>query len=443
TNWNGVIGAIQLQARGSMVIDDVQVYPDIEKKQALVRGTILNKSDTATKAKITLDAKTIHGQEHDPDGIEESITLSPGENHFEMTYDMGQACLLWDEFSPNVYQMKATVLADDSKDEKTVSFGMRQFKAGGTQFVINGRKLFLRGTLECCIFPLTGYPPTDINEWARIIKVAQSHGLNHFRFHSWCPPRAAFEAADKLGFYFQVEGPVWGTVGDGDPVDDYIYTECERILKEYGNHPSFVMMAYGNEPWGDNHEAYLNKLVKHLKAIDARHLYTAASGWAHVPQNQYHSDYKPRVQLWNANLTSRINALPPETVTDYRDFVAKSKVPIVSHEIGQWCAYPNYNGHRVLAGSSCWICTTFRARERHWWACSTRSGIQSPMSAPISTADFAARPCRWPGWENGSGPTMKPSPPTSRSPTLARNRSRTPQSAGRSLRVRRFMLQET
>ncbi|MHC5100447.1 MAG: discoidin domain-containing protein, partial [Planctomycetota bacterium] len=307
-------------------------------------------SDTATKARITLDAKTIHGQDHDPDGIEESITLSPGENHFEMTYDMGQACLLWDEFSPNVYQMKATVLADDSKDEKTVSFGMRQFKAGGTQFVINGRKLFLRGTLECCIFPLTGYPPTDINEWARIIKVAQSHGLNHFRFHSWCPPRAAFEAADKLGFYFQVEGPVWGTVGDGDPVDDYIYTECERILKEYGNHPSFVMMAYGNEPWGDNHEAYLNKLVKHLKAIDARHLYTAASGWAHVPQNQYHSDYKPRVQLWNANLTSRINALPPETVTDYRDFVAKSKVPIVSHEIGQWCAYPNYKEMKKYTG---------------------------------------------------------------------------------------------
>ncbi|MHC4760827.1 MAG: beta-glucuronidase, partial [Planctomycetota bacterium] len=127
TNWNGIIGTIQLQARGSVVMDDVQVYPDIETKQALVRGTILNKSDTATKARITLDAKTIHGQDHDPDGIEESITLSPGENHFEMTYDMGQACLLWDEFSPNVYQMKATVLADDSKDEKTVSFGMRQF----------------------------------------------------------------------------------------------------------------------------------------------------------------------------------------------------------------------------------------------------------------------------------------------------------------------------
>jgi hypothetical protein len=110
------------------------------------------------------------------------------------------------------------------------------------------------------------------------------------------------------------------------------------------------MMAYGNEPWGDNHEAYLNKLVAHLKSKDPRHLYTAASGWAHVPQNQFHSDYKPRVQLWDANLTSRINALPPETVTDYRDFVAKSTVPIVSHEIGQWCVYPNYKEMKKYTG---------------------------------------------------------------------------------------------
>ncbi|MFZ9034311.1 MAG: sugar-binding domain-containing protein, partial [Anaerohalosphaeraceae bacterium] len=162
TNWNGMIGTIQLQARDSIVIDDVQVYPDIETKQALVRGTILNNSNSDMKAIITLDAKTIHGRRHDPDSISESVDLSPGENHFEMTYDMGQSCVLWDEFSPNVYEMKAAVHASDMQDSKTVSFGMRQFRAQGTQFAINGRKIFLRGTLECCIFPLTGYPPTDV-----------------------------------------------------------------------------------------------------------------------------------------------------------------------------------------------------------------------------------------------------------------------------------------
>ena len=32
-------------------------------------------------------------------------------------------------------------------------------------------------------------------------------GINHYRFHSWCPPKAAFEAADELGGYFQAELP--------------------------------------------------------------------------------------------------------------------------------------------------------------------------------------------------------------------------------------------
>ena len=84
-------------------------------------------------------------------------------------------------------------------------FGLREISTRGTQFAINGRKTFIRGTLECCIFPKTGHPPTDVDDWKRIIRVAKAYGLNLIRFHSCCPPEAAFEAADELGFYFQVE----------------------------------------------------------------------------------------------------------------------------------------------------------------------------------------------------------------------------------------------
>ena len=116
---------------------------------------------------------------------------------------------------------------------------MREFKSEGTQFTINGRKTYLRGTLECAIFPKTGYPPTDVKEWERILKVAKAHGLNHLRFHSWCPPEAAFEAADRVGVYYHVECGAWATVGDGKPQDEFLRQEADRILKAYGNHPSF------------------------------------------------------------------------------------------------------------------------------------------------------------------------------------------------------------
>ena len=76
---------------------------------------------------------------------------------------------------------------------------MREFKVKDSRFEINGRPIFLRGTLECAIFPRTGYPSTSTKEWTRIFSTIKAHGLNHVRFHSWCPPEAAFIAADKVG----------------------------------------------------------------------------------------------------------------------------------------------------------------------------------------------------------------------------------------------------
>ena len=185
----------------------------------------------------------------------------------------------------------------------------------------------------------------DVEWWRRTIRVAQAHGLNHFRFHSFCPPRAAFEAADELGFYFQVEVASWANsstrLGMGLPVDEWIERESERIVTAYGNHPSFVLMAYGNEPGGP-YEPWLARWVAHWKSRDPRRLYTSASGWPELPENEFHVVPGPRIQAWGEGLRSRVNARPPETRTDYRDFVGAREVPVVSHEIGQWCVYPRF-----------------------------------------------------------------------------------------------------
>jgi beta-galactosidase/beta-glucuronidase len=150
---------------------------------------------------------------------------------------MGNDVKLWSEFHPNVYQLTATlnIPKKDMKDSFQTSFGMREIRANGTQLEINDKPLFLRGTLECAIFPKTGFPPTQIDEWLRIFRICRSHGLNHVRFHSWCPPQVAFDAADQLGFYLQVECSSWAnqstTIGDGKPFDKYVYEESERMVE--------------------------------------------------------------------------------------------------------------------------------------------------------------------------------------------------------------------
>jgi beta-galactosidase/beta-glucuronidase len=201
-----------------------------------------------------------------------AVSWQAGGGEFTTEVSLGESARTWDEFNPTVYQLTATL--DGAQDSRTVAFGLRDISTQGTQFVLNGHKVFLRGTLECAIFPRTGYPPTDVEAWRRVIRTAKAHGLNNIRFHSWCPPEAAFTAADELGFYYLVECSSWAngtsSLGDGKPVDAWIYQEADRIIRAYGNHPSFLLMAYGNEPGGEKSNAYLAKWVDHYKAADLR-----------------------------------------------------------------------------------------------------------------------------------------------------------------------------
>jgi len=350
TNWNGVVGQIELSAGSPVWLEDLQIYPDVARKSARVAVKLGNALGRAGHARLTLQAQlTQPAPTHTPAPVAVQIDLDVVGSLVEIDYPLGDEARLWDEFDPALYALSvdidATVDGDHFTDRYATTFGLREVHVDGTQLAINGRKIFLRGTLECCIFPLTGYPPTDEAAWQWIIRICQAHGLNHLRFHSWCPPEAAFRAANELGMYYQIECAAWAnqgaSIGEGGPLDAWLYEEGQRITAAYGNHPSFIMMAYGNEPAGE-YEAYLSTWVAYWKQRDSRRLYTSGAGWPVLPENQYHNIPAPRIQAWGAELKSRINALPPETRTDYSDYVQKLNAPIVSHEIGQWCVYPNF-----------------------------------------------------------------------------------------------------
>ena len=345
SNWNGIVGELSLKASGKVYFDNVEVFPDVDTKTAEVRVTVMNTSPESKTADISTSAilKTT-GEKLDKENNE--FTLTPGQNIVKINYALGDEALLWDEFNPNIYQLQLRLKSGKETDQTSVDFGLREFKADGTRFAINGRPVFLRGTLECAIFPLTGYPPTDTSYWKKIYTAVKDHGLNHVRFHSWCPPKAAFVAADEMGIYLQVECSSWANgsteLGSGLPIDQYIWDESKRIVKAYGNHPSFVMMAYGNEPGGPNHKQFLTEFVNYWKNEDNRRVYTSGAGWPVLTVNNYHNIPQPRIQGWGEELNSIINSEPPKTSYDWSDKVTDDGTPVVSHEIGQWCVYPNF-----------------------------------------------------------------------------------------------------
>jgi hypothetical protein len=312
-NMNGIVGRIELAATPPVWIDDVQVYPDVDKMQARVVVKIGNATGKAGRGTVNVGGK----------GAEVMWETNGGK--VEVIADMSGA-KLWDEFSPNLSEV--TVKLGD--DKRTVRFGMRKFAAKGTQFTMNGRTLFLRGTLECSVFPLTGCPPTDVAAWQRIYRIMKSYGLNHIRFHSWCPPEAAFAAADQEGIMIQAEGPMANVTAGQDPKrDEFIAAEFKRIVDTYGNHPSFCTMTIGNE-YGGKAEL-LTSWIDGLLQRDPRHLYSSAAEGQPTDNRQ-----------WTETGGGR-GIHGPGTQSDVSNTVAHDPRPSIGHEIGQWMYFPDFN----------------------------------------------------------------------------------------------------
>jgi hypothetical protein len=344
-NWNGIVGKIELQTMPKLYIADVQVFPDIKGKKARV-NLLLRGNSSGT---VILEANSFNSEmQHQVAPVSQSYKISKDSLRMEIELPMGEEMQTWDEFHPTLYQLKITMKSDKNETEvKEVQFGMREFSIKDTYFYVNGKKIVLRGTVENCVFPLTGYPSMDVESWERIFRICRNFGLNHMRFHSYCPPEAAFTAADLVGFYLQPEGPSWpnhgSSLGDGKPVDKYLEEEAHRIMKWYGNHPSFCMFAIGNEPRG-RWVPWVSRFVDYWKVTDPRRVYTGASvgnGWAWQPKNQYHVKAGARGLSWDKR---------PESNSDYFANIDTVKQPYVAHEMGQWCVFPDFTEIRKYTG---------------------------------------------------------------------------------------------
>lgn len=332
--WNGILGDFKIDFYPFKEIKNIQVYPNERNITAKIEGVFPSKA----QIKLTVIKLANHQK------IAQKVFAPTTDGLYSL--DIEKKVEPWNEFSPVMYQLEASLMENGKVVQTlTTDLGFRSLKAQGNSLVMNGNPLFLRGTLECCIFPLTGHPPVEVSEWLKIFKKAKAYGLNHLRFHSWCPPEAAFKAADKMGFYLQVELPNWNThFGVDIPSAEFIESEASRIISEYGNHPSFCFLSMGNELQGDFNR--LTQLVKKLKAMDNRHLYTTTTftfepGHGKYPEavdDYFITQYTDSGWVRGQGV---FDSQYPDFKTDYTRAVKHLNVPLITHEIGQYSVYPN------------------------------------------------------------------------------------------------------
>lgn len=356
TIWNGILGRIELQAVAAMAIEDVQVFPNVGARSARVRVTLGNTTGLAAAGTLVLTATSWNhaGAVHAPPPVRQAFAAAPQQSIVEVEYPLGDQARLWDEFSPKLYHLDVSLESGTVRDRRVVDFGLREFKTRDGQFTINGRTTFLRGKHDGCVFPLTGHPPMDVDGWMKYLQVCKDYGINHIRCHTWVPPEAALAAADRLGIYFQPELPFWGPFSQD--TYDGLMPEAERMLRDYGNHPSWVMMTLGNELKGER--PLMEKFVRSLRAQDPRHLYACGSNIYYgkpllSPADDFWSTMYTTAQGDPTRLPVRgsfydgdgggiIQKLVPNTRHDYRSSLAGIPIPVIGHEIAQYSVYPDY-----------------------------------------------------------------------------------------------------
>lgn len=342
--WNGIIGRIELQCREIFHAENIQVYPNetgIDIKLAAVSDVY--SPFERRNARIELSVTTPEGRILDTKVYEKKLFHTRQVEH--LSYEISDI-QYWDEFHPDLYTLNVRFLCEGRTDEKSVRFGMRTIKSEKKQIRLNQIPISLRGTIDCAIYPMTGYPPADPEIWRRNFKIIKSYGLNHVRFHAWCPPESAFCAADELGIYVSVEMPLWLNrdvcaleLGEDSIHRSYYTQEAIAISRTYGNHPCFVMFSNGNEIMGDFE--LLEDITIQTKAYDNRRIYTLTSNFDHpvLPCEDYlcafeAGGHKVRIQDLH-------DIAAQSTCLDYRAAVEEVPVPIISFEIGQYCVYPN------------------------------------------------------------------------------------------------------
>jgi len=354
TNWNGILGSLLLQATPATYINGLRVDPDIEGRRVTVRMAI---ADPVRGEAVDVQLWVTRTEDGRSVRLPSLRVRQPCADSLTLVYAMDTACRLWDEYRQPLYHLTAVIATAAGRDTARTVFGMRRFSVRGTQFAINGRTVFLRGKHDGGVFPLTGHPPMDVEGWKRVFRIARSYGINHYRFHSYCPPEAAFTAADETGIYIQAELPFWGGL-DNDTTAMMLREEGMAMLRAYGNHPSFVLFSAGNEIWGGFDR--VEKNIAALKAFDDRPLYTTGSnnGIGYTPPGAV-SDYfvgarvppPPDTMIRHTRLThafadsregGTLNGRLPSTEVDFSLPVRSLSIPLVSHEVGQYQVYPDY-----------------------------------------------------------------------------------------------------
>lgn len=277
-NFGGIWQDVTLLVSEAATVDDVFVQASCVRNQLKAAITVVNRGP-ACPATLAVTARPHNGKGEALFSIQRRVRLKKGEHTVNVSRELADFTP-WDCDNPFLYDLEA-VLLDGSGTElhrHTVRFGIRDFEVRDGRFLLNGRRVVLKGYLQQGVYPVTLVFPHNREMALKEMRLLKDNGYNHIRAHLKPSPPEILDLADEMGLLISAEPPM-GWILPTPEAAARSEREVREMLLRDRNHPSVVIWGLFNEI-SDKDTAGLKRLslLRMAHRLDPTRLVIGSSG---------------------------------------------------------------------------------------------------------------------------------------------------------------------
>lgn len=284
TPTTGIWQSVWLEYAGETYITKVKITPNVKEQSALCEIFISNNNPVSATIEASIDS--VSTKQHIWLGTQ-TILCTNGYGKCMIAFpdwDNRQHLILWSPEHPNLVDVDVRLENQNSEDQISTYFGMRQTEFKHGTFFINDDTCYQRLILDQGYWPDTLLTPPDAEAIKKDILLTKEMGFNGARKHQKIEDPRYYYWADRLGLL------VWGELPSC-----YCYTdrtvkrsinEMIEFLDRDFNHPCIITWVPVNESWGIRNvrnnlqqQSFSNMLIYLIKSMDPTRAVSGNDGW--------------------------------------------------------------------------------------------------------------------------------------------------------------------
>lgn len=260
-NYGGITRDVYLAETNQNFIEDYSIQLDKQKKTVINCSVTLNQLEQGQKVRLTIPELK----------IDKTVEISVGR---QSSFSFNAKPVLWSPENPKLYKVNLIYGADTLKDD----IGFRSIETRGTDILLNGKPVFLKGICLHEEVPQRAGRANGYDDARMLLGWAKELGCNYVRLAHYPHNEAMLKVADKLGLMVWAEIPVYWTIHYQDTaVLNKAKSQLKAEIIQNHNRASVIIWSMANEtPVSEARNKFIISLCNYTRSMDNTRLLSAA-----------------------------------------------------------------------------------------------------------------------------------------------------------------------